>query len=318
MFSGITKLQLTMIFTTVLVFGVVGGILAVLLLYMGVSGYAGILIWLIFSLFMIGLQWYLGPIIIVWVTGAKELGENQLPWLHRMVEDLSKEANIPKPKLYVVEDSSPNAFAFGRTQGSSAIAVHTGLLRMLDEDEVRAVVAHEIGHIKHRDVLVMTVASVLPVLLYYMVIIFGGSRDRERSAGSYILVFLGAIIAQFLGQLLVMWLSRVREYYADAFSAYATKQPVSLMRALAKITYRHALSPSSSSSPVNAFYIADPSSGSAHIAAMARALELGNDELLSEAIEKEKKMGAIELFSTHPLTANRLEALMKIKKEIGA
>lgn len=312
---GLFGLNMTILVTSVLVFGVIAGILGVILLYAGVTGEGAILLWLIISFLMIFLQWYFGPALIRFVTGAREVKPEEAPKLHAMLDRLSSEAGIPKPKLYVVNNRTPNAFAFGRTQGSSGIAVHTGLLEVLNEDEVEAVLAHEVGHIKHRDVLVMTVASSLPVMLYYAVLIFGGGNDRERGLGSIMLTFIGAIIAQLIGQLMVMWLSRRREYYADAFAAYATRKPELLMSALAKITYK--AGPEPAASGLSSLYIADPSPPEKEkVAEIARALGTGNPALIESAIQNEvQKAGVFEMFMTHPLTAKRLAALWEIKKE---
>ncbi|MFH0970928.1 MAG: zinc metalloprotease HtpX [Candidatus Micrarchaeota archaeon] len=320
--EGISNLNLKIMLTSMLVFGVIAGILGAVLYYSGVRGMSGIYVWMGISLLFILIQWYFGPNLIKWITKARELAPNESPKLHHMVESLAHKARIPKPKLYVVNNPAPNAFAFGRTQSSAGIAVHTGLLDTLDEDELEGVIAHEIGHIKHRDVIIMTLASALPVILYYLVIIFGSGDNRERGIGSTIMVFVGAFIAQFIGQLLVLWLSRSREYYADAFSAYATGKPSALMSGLAKITYKMEIAkpqPSSASNAMRAFYIADPSGESRGIIReIASAIASGNESHLVEAIEKEKKMGRREWLMTHPLTGKRLEALLKIKKQMAA
>ncbi len=311
--AGISKLNLTMALTTALVFGVVAGILGAILWLFGVQG--GWLLWLGVSLLMLGLQWYFGPNLIKWMTRAREVPASEAPQLHAMVEELARKAGLPKPTLLLVQNPTPNAFAFGRTQSSSHIAVHTGLLEVLDKDEAYAVLAHEMGHIKHRDVAVMTLASSVPVLLYYAVLIFGGRGDRDRGIGSFIAVFLGAMLAQFLGQLLVMWLSRQREYYADAFSAYTTDKPNTLMRALVKISYDLGRAkPQPEGQPLKAFYIADPAGAERQsIAEIAQAIDSGDRRTLEEAIENEKKRGIPEWLMTHPLTAKRLEALMKMQ-----
>jgi heat shock protein HtpX len=179
---------------------------------------------------------------------------------------------------------------------------------------VEGVLAHEIGHINNRDVTVMTLASVLPVMLYYGFLIFG--KD-ENGRGS-LLTILGAFVAQFIGQLLVMWLSRQREYFADEFSARLTGNPTSLMSALAKITYGGAAGKADSGNMVKALYFAEPSGGKAQFAEIARAINSGNEMALAEAIAAEKKRGGMEFLMTHPLTAKRLERLMRIKKGIAA
>jgi len=313
---GLVKLKTITAITMALVFGVIAGIFAVVLWYMGASGYDGLIMALFFSLIMLAIQWYLGPILIKAITQMREIKEDEYPELHSIVEKLSKASSIPKPKLYLVNDSTPNAFAFGRTLKNSNIAVHAGLLNLLNKGEIESVLAHEIGHIKHRDVLVMTIASVLPIMLYYIVLTMGMNRDDRKRGGNVILVWIGAQIASFLGQLLVLWLSRQREYYADAFSAYTTQEPTNLMSGLAKISYK--MPSNAQNTALKAFYIADPSiSERQSIIEITKAISIGNEKEIQQAIEKEKKRNIVELFMTHPLTAKRLDALLKLKREIA-
>ena len=309
-------MRLRVMLTSILVFGLVAAVIGLLINMAGFGGSNSIFIWIAASFVMIGIQWYFGPNIIRWSTGAKELKHEEAPELFEIVQRLTQKARLPMPKLYMVNNPTPNAFAFGRTQSDSGIAVHAGLLSALNKDEVEGVLAHEIGHINNRDVMVMTLASVLPVMLYYGFLIFGRDEDGRGS----ILTILGAFVAQFIGQLLVMWLSRQREYFADEFSARLTGNPTSLMSALAKITYGQAAGAgkSGTGNMVSALYIAEASGARMSIAEIAGAIRTGNDAALVEAIEKEKKAGAMEFLMTHPLTAKRLERLMKLKKGIGA
>ncbi len=311
--SGLRQLETVQIITLGLVFAVVAGIMAVVLWATG--NWGGIWFPILLSAVMLFIQWWFGPALIRMITRAKEVSQQEEPFLHEVIGKLAQQAGLPKPKIYVVENPTPNAFAFGRTRGSSGIAVHRGLLRMLDRNEIEAVLAHEMGHIKHRDVAVMTIASALPVMLYYIVLFFGAGNDRDRGFGSMIAAFFGAMIAQFLGTLLVLWLSRKREYYADAYSAYATGRPDDLMRALVKITYapRPQQVPQQDST-MRAFYVAEPEKFTSGAREIATAIGKGDDEALAKAIQQEKSKGGMELLMTHPLTAKRLESLLRIKK----
>jgi heat shock protein HtpX len=315
---GLGKLKFIQMVTLSLVFGAIGGIMSLVLWYSGVSGAGGILFAIILSFAMVFIQWAIGPWLIRRITGIQEATPAQAPELHAMLDRLAKGAGIPKPKLYLSNDPSPNAFAFGRSQKSAGIAVHAGLLNVLNKEEVEGVLAHEVAHIKNRDVLVMTIASALPIMIYYIVIVMFSGNSRDRGIGGMIAVFLGAQVASFMGQLLVMWLSRQREYYADAYSAYATGKPAALMSGLAKISYSMPQNREKNAS-MSSFYISDPNpeekKGMYEIAA---AIAGGNERRLVEQIEAEKKRGSMEFFMTHPLTAKRLDALLKIKKEIGA
>lgn len=298
--KGLFKLKLAATLTLALLFGIVAGILALLLWFSGASGLPGVALVLIFSIFLIFIQWYFSPSIIKSVYRMRELGEEEYPWIHEIVEEICKEERMKKPKIYLVNDPTPNAFAFGRGKNSANVAIHQGLLDLLDKEEVKAVIAHELGHIRNRDMIVMCVASVLPILLYYLAIIFSPRRrDEEGSLG--ILIFFLAMLAQFVGRLIVLWLSRIREYYADSFSAYVTRSPRSLASALAKISYELPnYRKSRAHSMLRAFYIADPFSS----------------EGVRRGMEAEKKLGALEWFMTHPLTYKRIENLRRIEEEL--
>jgi len=314
--QGLSKLNLTIWLTSALVFGVIAAILGAVFLYAGLFDSFGIFGWLFISLLFIGIQWWVSPWLIRRVSGAKELSAKDAPELHALITRLAKDAGIPTPKLYFVDDRSPNAFAFGRTQSDAGIAVHDGLLKTLEKDEIEAVLAHEIAHIRHRDVFIMTIASALPVILYYLVLLFSSRDNRNQGAMGFIAVFAGAILARLFGSLLVMWLSRQREYHADAYAAYATRKPQSLMSALAKISYAGVSDKRDAS--LKSFYFADPSGSETNsIKEIAAAIATKNDAKLVEAIEKEKKAGIFEAFMTHPLTAKRLEALLEMKKEMA-
>ena len=310
-------IRIRVMLTSILVFGLVAAVIGLLINMAGFGGSNSIFVWMAASFAMIGIQWYFGPNIIKWSTGAKELKREDAPALFEIVQRLTQKARLPMPKLYMVSNPTPNAFAFGRTQSDSNIAVHAGLLSALNKDEVEGVLAHEIGHINNRDVAVMTLASIIPVMLYYGFLIFG--RD-ENGRGS-LATILGAFVAQFIGQLLVMGLSRQREYFADEFSARLTGSPQHLMSALAKITYGQAAGAAKQGSGNNmasALYIAEPSGSKMSVAEIASAIRAGDEAALSAAIEKEKKGGAIELIMTHPLTSKRLERLLKLKKGIAS
>jgi len=297
------KLEWAIFLTTFLVFAVIAGVLAIILTVIGAKG--SILLALIFSIILVGIQWYIGPIIVKWVSKAQVVDEKQAPELHAIVNELSAAAGIPKPVVCVVDNPTPNAFAFGRTQKSSYVAVHTGLLQRLNKEEVKAVLAHEIGHIKNRDVFVITMASVLPVFLYYAFIMFGGGGKR-----SGLITFIGAMIAQFIGQLFVLWLSRQREFYADATSANLTKNPIPLARALVKISTDLQWAKEQgykSNSSMNAFYVGEAEFVDEKI---INALGIGNKEELKIALKKESSV--TEIFSTHPNVVKRLKALLDV------
>lgn len=270
--------------------------------FLNVSGAGMIYATFAFVGLMIFAQWLIGPAILKRLTRMQPCTDKKIL---SMVHGIADAAKIPRPMVYIVDDPTPNAFAFGRTQGSSNIAIHKGLLEKLNDDEVRGVVAHEIGHIANRDMLVMTLASALPVLLYYIVYfgtIFASSRNEKGGGVNYLGAFIGGMVAQFLSMLLVLYLSRVREYSADAYSAQATKRPKALASALAKITYSLAQQkPKAVPTNLRTFYIADP------VQSVSSEYRGG--------MEAEKSKGVLEIFLTHPLTRKRILELERMEKE---
>jgi len=243
---------------------------------------------------MVFIQWAIGPAIIKLTVRAKECKDQNIL---NMVYEIAEKSNLPRPKVYIVDNPTPNAFAFGRTQASSNVALHTGLFDKLSQEEIRAVVAHEMGHIKHRDVIVMTLASALPAILYY-IIYFGllAASSRDRQGTNYLGAWVGGMVAQFLATLLVLYLSRVREYYADSYSGQITKKPTSLASALAKISYNLTQTRTPSPTAMRSFYIADEVSSK-----------------YSAQMEKERGRGWMEVFMTHPLTYKRIRALEQMR-----
>lgn len=176
-------------------------------------------------------------------TGAKLAPESQFPDLHNMVENLSITAGLPKPRVYVIDDVVPNAFATGRNPEHSAVAVTTGLLHTLDRVELEGVIAHELAHIGNRDILVMSVAVVLAGFIAFAAdfflrgMFFGGGRDNDRAGAIALVIGIAlAILAPLFAQLLQFAVSRRREFLADASGALLTRYPEGLARALEKIS----------------------------------------------------------------------------------
>src|SRR5450432_3836108 len=166
---------------------------------------------------------------------AQPVTREQLPRAYQVVERLTGRMNIPMPKIYVIPDDSPNAFATGRNPDHAAVAVTRGILNLLSDEELEGVLAHELGHVRNRDILTSSVAATLAgaiTLLARMGFFFGGMGDRDRDRGGGILMLLLAPLAAMLIQL---WVSRTREYEADATGAGITHNPQALARALQKL-----------------------------------------------------------------------------------
>ena len=210
--------------------------------YMGQPGILWIAV--IFALAMnISAYWFSDKIALT-STGAKEADPVQYLELHRILENLAITAGLPKPRLYIIEDSAPNAFAAGRDPKHAVVAVTTGLLAQLDRSELEGVLAHELSHVGNRDILVMTVAVVLAGLITVVVDMFlrislfggGGNRNRGGNAVLAIVAIVALILAPIAAQLIQMAISRKREFLADASGALLTRYPDGLASALQKIS----------------------------------------------------------------------------------
>jgi heat shock protein HtpX len=254
------------------------------------------------------------------------------PWFEKTVGELATKSNVPMPRLAVVPNQTPNAFVFGNSTSKMTLAVHEGLLKQLNEDEVKGVIAHEIGHIRHKDSIVMTFLSAIPLIAYLVsraAFGFGyvGRRDDRRGGAGY-LVLAGviALVVYFVAQLLVMKLSRLREHFSDAYSAYVTESPRSLESALTKIAYGLSLSPEEPHG-ARALFISDPALAKQEINAIVEKqdqYDLNRDGVLDErelqsAMEKEAKSTWTSVnaaFSTHPPTYKRILLLRQIEEEM--
>lgn len=306
--------------------------LAAIMYVINLSLIYSVILTIVFILF----QYLIGPSIVRFSTRLRYLGAGENPWLESTVKELTDKSSLPMPKLAIVPDKTPNAFVFGRTASGATLAVHEGLLRNLNEDEVKGVIGHEIGHIKHKDYIVMTVLSALPLLAYLVArgtwtaawFARGSSRDRDEGSMRAALFAIGIIsyVIYIISLLFVMRLSRLREHYADAYSAYVTGQPRNLESALAKITYGLSLSPKAPSG-VRAFYIGDPAMAKQEIQEIMDKKEeydLDHDGVLDErelelAMEKEAKSTWSKIntwFSTHPPTFKRILLLTEIEEEM--
>jgi len=251
---------------------------------------------IVFSLFMnISAYWFSDKVALA-STGSHEADPNEFRELHRIVENLAITAGLPKPRVYVMNEPAPNAFAAGRDPKHAVVAVTTGLLERLDRSELEGVIAHELSHIGNRDILVMTVAVVLAGFVAMIADIFlrvsfwGGGRDRDSKGNAIIMVvgLVGIILAPIAAQLIQMAISRRREFLADASGALLTRYPDALASALAKI--------------------------SSYDVPMKRASHATAHLFISNpfgAHEAGKFIG--KLFSTHPPVEERINALSSMR-----
>jgi heat shock protein HtpX len=278
-FTGFLLLILYIVFMTIL-----------LVLFPGAS------IWF-FVILAIGMglvQYFFSDKMVLWSTGARVIAEDEYPELHMMVEKLCKEADLPKPKIAIMQSAVPNAFATGRSTKHAVVACTDSIMRLLTRDELEAVIAHELSHVKNRDILTMTMASFIAMIAsmimqnYFFSAMFGG---RDRNAGSGIVVLIVSVIVYAISTLLILALSRYREFAADRGSGLITRNPRALISALNKISGRMEAVPVEAKAKVegaNAFFIIPALSGNAFM----------------------------ELLSTHPPLEKRIANLEKVDAEL--
>ena len=243
---------------------------------------------------MILAQWFFSDKIVLWSSGARIVSREEYPRLHEIVERLSTNNGLPKPKVAMVNSRVPNAFATGKSPKSSLVAVTTGLLDLLDDDELEAVLGHELTHVRSRDVLVLTLASIFSTVAWYLMQFgfYGGLQARNRnSAGSGVIVLVVAIVTWIVSFLMIRAISRYREYSADRGGAIMTGKPDKLATALLKISGKIKVIPPNELKNVqklNAFFIVPALS----------ANSIAN------------------LFSTHPPVEKRVQKLKEMKSGI--
>jgi len=330
--ASLGALKRSMALTLILIFGLLFALLVVISMLVQWYMESNFFPFWIQIVFIIGItvlfvliQWAISPGIIRWSSRLKYLEPGENPFLESTVRELCDKTGVPMPRLAVSPDKTPNAFVFGRTQKSATLAVHQGLLETLNRDEIRAVLAHEVGHLKHNDMVVMTVVSVVPLLAFMLArsILWGGGR-RDRDAGGLIIAAIIGYAVYFISQLMILKLSRQREFYADTFSAVTTENPHALSSALAKITYGLSLSKDKPGA-ARSFYIGDPVTARREIASIMQnrnAYDLDGDGVLDErelnlAMEAEaKRKRGREIMSTHPSTFRRIQLLKEIEEDI--
>lgn len=218
-------------------------LLSALILFLGgvMGGSTGLAIAFVLALVMnLGSYWYSDKIVLR-VYKAKELAQSEAPMLHGMVEELARNAGIPKPRVYLIPDEAPNAFATGRNPQHAVVAVTRGIVKLLSPDELRGVLAHEIGHIVNRDILIQSVAGVLASVIMTLAnimqftAIFGMGRSNEEGGGGGFAGLLLAFLAPVAASLIQFAISRSREYLADATGARLCGKPLALAAALGKL-----------------------------------------------------------------------------------
>ncbi|MEK7281041.1 MAG: zinc metalloprotease HtpX [Chloroflexota bacterium] len=315
-------LQTRMYLLVAAMFAILYAIMVMVASAMGVGGFIS---YAVLALVIVFFQYLIGPSLVGLTMRVKWVSEQEEPELHRMVAELAREAHIPKPKVGISLIPIPNAFAYGRSQGSARVVVTEAIRGLLSRDELRAVVGHEISHVKNRDMAIITLLSVVPMILWYIAwsTMFSrgiGGRGDRRDGGYIALIGLAAFLSYFIANLLVLYASRIREYYADRGSVRLGNRPRHMATALYKLVYGNArVSPEAlkQAQGVRAFFVNDPSRARWEISELKQI-----DQDMSGTIDETElasirsrpvKLGfgdkLMETFSTHPNMVKRIHHL---------
>lgn len=311
-------LQIKMYLLVAALFGIIYALVSVVGAAMGIGNF---LFYGILASAMMLAQYMLGPKIVEWSMKVEYVSEEDYPELHKMVAELAKKAGVPKPRVGIAKTKLPNAFAFGRWASDSRVCVTEGILDLLDKKELRAVLGHEISHVKNRDVLVITLISVVPMLAWYIAQSFlYGSREK----GNTVAIGALAFAIYFLTNLLVLYASRIREYYADRGSVKIGNDPHCLASALYKLVYGSAKTPKHELKRVEgmkAFFANDPSRAVQELSDLAeidadKSGHIDEKELKALQHANLRISGAdkfMEILSTHPNMVKRIQTLAKME-----
>ena len=269
------------------------GVLTALLILIGgaIGGQGGMLMAFFLALVMNFASYWFSDKIVLSMYRAKEVTEGEAPGLHRIVRGLTQRAQLPMPRIYLIPSEAPNAFATGRNPEHAAVAVTEGIQRVLTEEELTGVLAHELGHVKNRDILVATIAATLAGAVTYLAYmarwaaIFGGRRDDDEEGSSPLVMIAMAIVAPIAAMLVQMAVSRSREYLADETGARLTRQPEGLARALEKLHTASQAIPMDANPATVHLFIVNPLTGRAFMT----------------------------LFSTHPAIEERVARLRQMR-----
>jgi heat shock protein HtpX len=270
-------------------------VLTVLLILVGsvIGGRNGAIYFFIFAALMNFIMYWFSDKIVLRMYRAKEVSQGEVPELYQIVGELVNKASLPMPRVYIMENDTPNAFATGRNPEHAAVAVTTGILKILSKEELKGVIGHELSHIQHRDILIGTIAATIAGAITMLArvaqwgAIFGGMRsdDDERGGGNFLFVLLFSIVASFAAMLIQMAISRSREYLADEGGAHLS-HPLSLAKALGKLEVAAQRIPMKANPSTAHMFIVNPLRGK----------------------------GVLSLFSTHPPMEDRIARLEEMAR----
>lgn len=329
--TGLTPLPNLAIRSTTVLLGLFALLTLGLILFvefLGLSPDTALVIGVIVAILQFALGPWLMDLTLRWLHGLRWVSLEQLPgWLGHSIQRMCQSQGMKVPRIGLIDDGNPNAFTYGHTPNNARIVFTQGIVDLLEREEMEAVIAHEIGHAKHWDMLLMTIAQLIPLVLYYIYRTCVRARGSRKGRGAQLIVAIGAYVLYIISEYLVLWFSRTREYHADRFGGQVTQNPNALAKALIKIAYGLAgRAPQKEKEKqaersvhfegIGAMGLFDPKA--------ARALAMasyGRGAALKGAIDSSTLQGAMqwdlwnpwakyyELHSTHPLVAHRLRYL---------
>jgi len=268
--------------------------LTLMLIFIGglIGGKSGMTMALVMAFGMNFITYWFSDKIVLKMYGAQQVSEADAPELHAMVRRLAQKAGLPMPKVYIMDQDQPNAFATGRNPEHGAVAVTTGIMRILSREELEGVLAHELAHIKHRDILVGTVAATIAGAISYLAqmaqwaMIFGGRSSDEENGSNPVAALVMMIVGPIAAMMVQMAISRSREYGADAGGAEISGNPLHLAGALRKLHMASQRIPMDANPATSHMFIVNPLSGG----------------------------GLLKLFSTHPPMEERIARLESMRR----
>jgi len=314
------RLRLSLIGTLAIIIGLSTLFFTVILSLTGFFNYLTLAAFVVvFNLF----QWLIAPYLIDAIYRVRQVSKSDEPKLYEMVERLSQKSGMKTPKVMIAKIPLPNAFAYSSPIAGTRVAVTEGLLKTLESEEVEAVVGHELGHLKHRDVQIMMFVSILPALFYFIgySMLLSSRYSREERNGGTAIVGIISIALYWILTLFTLYLSRVREYFADQHSATIVEDgPRKLSEGLAKIVYstknmKKLYRNMGSLHSFKALFISDPDRAEADATSITHMSSHFSDQKLVEQVLR-KEVTTLdkiaEIFSTHPNIVKRLRALKEI------
>ncbi len=305
-----------------LLFAIVYAVVVMAGTAMGVGGFY---FYLFVSLAMMFIQYMVGPKIVEWSMRVRYIKQGEYPQLYSMVEDQARRAGIPMPRVCISSVPIPNAFAFGRGIRDGRVCVTEGITRLLNEEELKAVIGHEISHLRNHDVLTITLLSVIPMIMYRVAwhYLFWGGGRRNGRGGNTAAIGIAAFLFYFITNLLVLYASRIREYFADKGSVQLGNRPEALATALYKLVYGSARLGKDSlkeAEGLKAFFINDPSRAMNEIRELSqldmdKSGTIDPDELMrlrNQSVRLTFGDRLLEALGTHPNMLKRIKHLSEL------